>query len=507
MITKISAGAALVVAVGVVTPLTVPVSVPEVAAAGSRAAMPYDFDGDGFADMAVGVVTESIGKVSEAGAVQVLYGSASGPTARDQLWHRNRKGVKGVAQEQGFFGGTTASGDFDRDGFADLAVGETFGHGGTGKVQVLYGGSKGLTARDQMWHQDTPGFPGRDEPGERFGWSLAVGDFDADGFADLAIGVPYEVPGSAGTSPRGRVVVLRGSGSGLTTSGVQSLAPGAVAGWRGDYFGLELAAGDFNADGSDDLLVVGGDPEEVRNLDEDPDAARALYVLPGSSAGLTGAGSRMITRVDLGLPAPDGYVAFTRPVAGDFNGDGRDDLAVSASPNPVVIMYSTSDGLVPTGAQIWAPPGASLDYVADLAAGDLFGDGADELVVGKAADYGQPGIPEFAGAVYVLAGSPAGLAPEASVLTQNTPGIPGADEAGDRFGSALRVLSGRSGSGVWLAIGVAWEGIGSVWQAGRVIVVPGAADGLAPSDARAWHQNKKGIKGRAETGDQFGWQL
>ena len=507
MITKVSAGAALVVAVGVFTPLTVPVSVPEVAAAGSRAAMPYDFDGDGFADLAVGVVTESIGKVSEAGAVQVLYGSASGPTARDQLWHRNRKGIKGVAQEQGFFGGTTASGDFDRDGFADLAVGETFGHGGSGKVQVLYGGPKGLTARDQVWHQDTRGVPGVDEPGDRYGWSLAVGDFDADGFADLAIGVPGEIVGKVGAVPTGRVLVLRGSASGLTTAGVQSLAPGGVPGLSGNYFGQELASGDFNADGSDDLLVVGGDPEDVKNLYEDPDAARALYVLPGSPAGLTGAGSRMITRVDLGLPAPDGYVSFTRPVAGDFNGDGRDDLAVSARPNPVVIMYSTSDGLVPTGAQTWAPPDASLEYVADLAAGNLFGDAADELVVGKTKDYGQPGIPEFAGAVYVLAGSTSGLAPEASALTQDTAGIPGANEANDEFGSSLRVLGRGSGSRAWLAIGVANEGIKSVWGAGSVIVVPSAAEGMAPSGARAWHQNKRGIKGRAETGDQFGWQL
>lgn len=507
MITRLVMGGALVLAVGVVTPVTAPARVPEVAAAGVRAAMPYDFDGDGFADLAVGVVTESIGKVWEAGAVQVLYGSASGPTARDQFWHRDTKGIKGVAEKQGFFGGNTASGDFDRDGFADLAVGETWGHGGTGKVQVLYGGPKGLTARDQVWHQDTPGFPGIDEPGERFGWALAVGDFDADGFADLAIGVPYEVLGRVGTAPTGRVVVLRGSASGLAAQGVQSLAPGGVAELHGNYFGQELAAGDFNADGRDDLLVVGGDPQDVKNLDEDPDAARALYVLPGSPAGLTGAGSRMITRAELGLAAPEGYVYFTRPVVGDFNGDGRDDLAVSARPNPVVIMYSTSEGLVPTGAQTWAPADASLEYVADLTAGNLFGDGADELVVGKTKDYGNPGISQFGGAVYVLAGSPSGLAPEASVLTQSTPGIPGADEANDEFGSALRVLGRRSGSSAWLAIGVANEGLGSVWGAGSVIVVPSTDEGLAPSDARAWHQNKKGIRGAAEAGDHFGWGL
>ncbi len=57
--------------------------------------MPFDFDGDGYADLAVGAPGENVGGKRDAGAVHVLYGSASGPTARDQVWHQNRKGIKG----------------------------------------------------------------------------------------------------------------------------------------------------------------------------------------------------------------------------------------------------------------------------------------------------------------------------------------------------------------------------------------------------------------------------
>ena len=92
------------------------------AAAAGSAAMPFDFDGDGYADLAVGVPGESLRGVKYAGAVQVLYGSAAGVTARDQLWHQGRKGVKGAPEKGDSFGKPLASADFDADGFADLTL-------------------------------------------------------------------------------------------------------------------------------------------------------------------------------------------------------------------------------------------------------------------------------------------------------------------------------------------------------------------------------------------------
>jgi hypothetical protein len=86
-------------------------------------AVPFDFDGDGYADLAVGAQGEDVGSIRDAGIVQVLYGSAAGPTARDQIWQQNNKGIKGKAEREDQFGQVTASGDFDGDGFADLAIG------------------------------------------------------------------------------------------------------------------------------------------------------------------------------------------------------------------------------------------------------------------------------------------------------------------------------------------------------------------------------------------------
>src|SRR5438067_12558289 len=83
-----------------------------------------DFNGDGFADLAVGVPQESVGSVGKAGAVNVIYGSPTGLRATgNQLWTQNSPGVPTVAEANGTFGTSVAAGDFNGDGFSDLAVG------------------------------------------------------------------------------------------------------------------------------------------------------------------------------------------------------------------------------------------------------------------------------------------------------------------------------------------------------------------------------------------------
>ena len=160
-----------------------------------------------------------------------------------------------------YFGRALASGDFDRDGYADLAIGvpgdkeaETGPH--TGGVSVLYGSARGLTAAgDQRWSQaNLPGTPDKDD---EFGWAVAAGDFDNDGFWDLAIGVPGEAVG--GVTNRGVVQVLYGGVNGLSATRTATLdrsmtgAPYRSYGAHG--FGETLAAGDLDGNGAADLVV------------------------------------------------------------------------------------------------------------------------------------------------------------------------------------------------------------------------------------------------------------
>jgi hypothetical protein len=133
-----------------------------------------------------------------------------------------------------------ARGDFNGDGFGDLVI--------------VYGSSSGLTTAgapstallpavpaSQLWTQSTFGVASPSEAGDRFGYSLAAGDFYGDGRADLAIGVPLENLGSVADA--GAVNVIYGSADGLTSKSDQfwtQALTGTGTSAAGDQFGLAL---------------------------------------------------------------------------------------------------------------------------------------------------------------------------------------------------------------------------------------------------------------------------
>ena len=189
-----------------------------------------DFDGDGFDDLAIGVRYEDVDLKSDAGAVQVLFGSGAGLSVEgNQIWDQDSPGILGVSEAGDHFGWSMASGDFDGDGFDDLAIGVPHENKGgeqdSGAVQVLFGSGAGLAVEaNQFWDQGTPGILGGRAYEDYFGRSLASGDFDGDGFDDLAIGVSGEDPylDDGVKQDAGKVQVLFGSGVGLTAAGNQS---------------------------------------------------------------------------------------------------------------------------------------------------------------------------------------------------------------------------------------------------------------------------------------------
>ncbi|HZD02731.1 MAG TPA: FG-GAP repeat protein [Actinomycetes bacterium] len=202
-----------------------------------------DFNNDGADDLAVGVPGEDIGGIRDAGAVNVLYGSTAGVTGTgSQLFTQ----VGGTVETDDVFGGVLTAGDFNHDGFADLAAAAPFedigGIRDAGAVSVLYGSAGGLTRTGaQLFTQ----VGGTVETDDLFGFALTAGDFNHDGFADLAAAAPFETVGSVGGA--GAVSVVYGSAAGLSRTGAQlftqnsSGVPGSAE--PGDFFGGVLAAG------------------------------------------------------------------------------------------------------------------------------------------------------------------------------------------------------------------------------------------------------------------------
>lgn len=344
------------------------------------------FDSGGIADLAIGVPYEDVTTIADAGAVNVLYGTiSSGLSATgDEIWHQDIAGVVDDCETNDIFGVALTVGDFDGDGYADLAIGVVHEDLGAvvraGAVNVIYGSAGGLTEAGDWWfHQDTSGILDACETDDVFGWSLAAGDFDRDGYADLAIGAPGE--DYDGKDDVGAVNVVYGSSGGLTVTGDQfwhqDISGTANAAEAGDRFGRVLAAADFDGDRHDDLAV--GIPYEDNGTTLDTGAVHVFY---GANGGLATAGNFWFLQNSLGmLDSAEEYDYFGRALAvGDFNSDRYADLAIGVpyedvgtigDAGAVSVVYGSPGGLSSAGNQFWHQDVAGVEGGCET--GDRFG--------------------------------------------------------------------------------------------------------------------------------------
>lgn len=378
-----------------------------------------DFDGDSDDELVIGNEGFS-DTVSGAGRVLVLRLSGGSWVTQETI-EQGLNGYAGVAENGDRLGASLAVGDFDNDGYEDLAIGADGEDVGTvddaGAVLIAYGSSSGITgARDQLITRNSDGLTVPPTLVELYGSALASGDFNEDGYDDIAIGAPRaRCPN--GTDSSGAVVMLLGSAGGIVNTGTRQFRPG-VLGVQGTctdnmVFGRALAAGGFDSGSSSDLAIATGDD--------------AVHVLYGSAAtGLQTGDDQRITPASL----PGSVVGDSRfgisLAAGRFNDEpfnifpGRSSLVIGASfdtvngapkAGSVNVIPGSSSGLLPSQAQrftrspglaIGAPVAVDL-FGATVAGGDFNDDGRRDLAIGVPY-YDMDGFPDR-GAIEVLYGS------------------------------------------------------------------------------------------------------
>jgi hypothetical protein len=386
------------------------------------------------------------------------------------------------------YGEALATGDFDGDGFQDVAVGIPFEEQGgvtnAGAVLLYKGTSERLVAWRVLDEASMSG--GVRETNDRFGEALAAGDFNGDGIDDLAVGAPFE-DASASVVDSGAVHIFRGTSTGLVPHATYTQANrGADTEQTGDRFGFSLAAAPIAGTATRDELVVGAPGDTAYSIPLFV-ASGAVYVFRVNFGAESAYKPTRLVKSGTRAATDDfGFAVAAR----DIDLDGRAEVVVGATeltdgPGGVTVFR----GVTPTGtpanwsamalyvAELRGPSGAVNDrFGASLAIGGFNSIGPREIAIGA------PGRASSSGRVYVYQ-STASLAQGGGfslfqTLAQESGSLSTVSEANDEFGFALAAGNFMKLGEDDLVVGVPGEND----QTGQIIVFHGSGAGLVAHD-------------------------
>lgn len=334
------------------------------------------------------------------------------------------------------------SGDFNGDGVDDVLLGARFGDGpdngreDAGEAYVILGsrgtlGDVDLAAGEQdmiVWGAN---------PGDNLGFSAAAADVNADGVDDILLGAPFARASADATVEVGAVYIILGDAN-LQESVDLAQSPAAitlVGPGNSSFFGDSLASGDVNGDGIVDVIVGATFARRASGASASPGAAYVLFGSPNWPSTLEIANGEYDAAV---FGAEDLDELGDTVASGDINGDGLDDVIMTAeaadgpensrsTAAEVHVVFGSKelsgDLDISLGDQDVSILGAdeqdTLGF--SLASGDVNGDGVADLIMGARGDNGLMNAQNGVGAVYILFGG-SGLPPSID-LAQSPTGV------------------------------------------------------------------------------------
>jgi hypothetical protein len=350
----------------------------------------------------------------------------------------------------------------------------------------------------QIYGANTDRALDRNEEDDRFGTAFAVGDFNGDGIEDLAVGAPGEGRTRFGSFEHktGRVYIFHGTPRGGLRPGQSIFAPLNQASTKEAEFGHALTAGDFDGDGLDDLAIGA---YQMRTPNGQP--AGMVVIHRGTYNGMNA--WRLLDQSGMGNNEADDQFGWSL-AAGDLDGDGLDDLAVGAPGEKpgneprigyVFVFRGSQSGPVP-----WH--GLSAKGVVPPRSGDAFG---WSLAIG---DFTGDGARDLAvgsngiskpgdGSVVVFAGSDAELKPLELLQLSDFDTL----EPGELSSMGAAIAAGNLDNDAFddLVVGVPFGIAPNDEAAGIVLVYRGSAEGMIPEQVISQH-----TLGQNEEGDRFG---